>query len=94
MIRQAVDMAQVVVDIIKTVISLASAALSSAYIPFWGQWKLIKSAKEALTLINNARKVIQAFWNALVMIKDGIVMVAHSFSIDALPPAPAPAPGR
>ena len=94
MARQAVDMAQVVVDIIKTVISLASAALSSAYIPFYGQWKLIESAREALTLINNARKVITVFWNALVMIKDGIVMVAHSFSVDALPPAPSAVPAR
>lgn len=94
MIRQAVDMAQLVVDIIKTVISIATAALSSAYIPAWGQWKLIKSAKEALTLINNARKVITMFWNALTMIKDGIVMIAHLFSVDALPSAPVPTPGR
>ncbi len=89
MIGQAVDMAQVVVDIVKTVISLVSAALSSAYIPFWGQAKLIKTAKEAITLINNARKVIQLFWNALMMIKDGILMVAHSFGVEALPAAPS-----
>jgi uncharacterized protein YukE len=92
MITQAVNMAQVVVDIIKTVISLATAALSSAYIPAWGQWKLIKTAKEALELINNARKVIMVFWNALNMIKSAIVMIVQAFSIDALPPAPtAPA---
>lgn len=88
MITQSVNMAQVVVDIIKTVISMVSAALSSAYIPFWGQWKAIKTVKEAITLVNNARKVITVFWNALVMIKDGILMIAGSFGIEALPPAP------
>lgn len=55
MIGQAVQMAQVVVDIIKTVISIVSAALSSAYIPGWGQWKATKTVKEAITLVNNAR---------------------------------------
>jgi uncharacterized protein YukE len=88
MVVQAVDMAQVVVDIIKTVISIVSAALSSAYIPGWGQWKAIKTVKEAITLVNNARKVISAFWNALTMIKDYIVSLVHSFSITDLPPAP------
>ena len=93
MITQAVDMAQLVVDIIKTVISMATAALSSAYIPAWGQWKLIKTAKEVLELVNNARKVIMVFWNALKMIKSAIVMIVHAFSVDALPPAPS-APAR
>ncbi|MCT2582377.1 hypothetical protein [Actinophytocola gossypii] len=44
-VDQAVKMAQVVVDIIKTVISLVSAALSNAAIPAYGQWKLIKTVK-------------------------------------------------
>ena len=81
-------MAQVVVDIVKTVISLVSAALSSAYIPFWGQAKLIKTAKEAITLINNARKVITVFWNALNMVKDGFLMIVHAFGVEKLPAAP------
>jgi uncharacterized protein YukE len=88
MVSQALDMAQVVVDIVKTVISLVSAALSSAYIPFWGQAKLIKTAKEAITLINNARKVITVFWNALNMVKDGFLMIAHAFGVEKLPAAP------
>lgn len=91
MIDQAVQMAQVVVDIIKTVISLVTAALSSAYIPGWGQWKAIKTVKEAITLVNNARKVITVFWNAITMVKDGIIMIINHFSIDALPPEPAAA---
>lgn len=91
MIEQAVQMAQVVVDIIKTVISLVTAALSSAYIPGWGQWKAIKTVKEAITLVNNARKVITVFWNAITMIKDSIIMIVNQFSITSLPPAPAAA---
>ena len=91
MVDQAVQMAQVVVDIIKTVISLVSACLSSAYIPGWGQWKAIKTVKEAITLVNNARKVITLFWNAITMIKDSIIMTINQFSLTKLPAAPAAA---
>lgn len=90
-IDQAVKMAQVVVDIIKTVISLVSAAWSGASIPFYGQWKLIKTVKEAITMVNSARKVIQVFWNTMTMIKDLIVASVGAFSVDALPPAPSTA---
>ncbi|WP_310530094.1 hypothetical protein [Nocardioides sp.] len=91
MVEQAVQMAQVVVDIIKTVVSLVSAALSSAYIPGWGQWKAIKTVKEAITLVNNARKVITVFWNTITMIKDSIIMIINAFSFSSLPPEPAAA---
>jgi uncharacterized protein YukE len=87
MIDQAVKMAQVVVDIIKTVISLVSAALSNAAIPGYGQWKLIETVKEAITMINSARKVIMVFWNALNMVKALIIATVSTFSVDALPPA-------
>lgn len=87
-------MAQVVVDIIKTVISLVSAALSSAYIPGYGQWKAISTVKEAWTLVNNARKVITTFWNALVMIKDCIVMAVMAFNVESLPAAPSAVAAR
>jgi uncharacterized protein YukE len=90
-IDQAVKMAQVVVDIIKTVISLVSAAWSGASIPFYGQWKLIKTVKEAITMVNSARKVIQVFWNAMNMIKALIVASVNVFSVDALPSAPSTA---
>lgn len=92
MADQAVAMAQVVVDIIKTVISLCSAALSSAYIPGYGQWKAIKTVKEAWELVNNARKVITTFWNAVKMVISWIRAFIQSFSITALPPAPQVAP--
>lgn len=85
---EALKMAQVVVDIIKTVISLASAALSNAAIPFYGQWKLIKSAKEARRMIWQAIKVIKVFWNLLKTIVDFVDAVITSFSVESLPPAP------
>ncbi|MPZ85485.1 MAG: hypothetical protein GEV28_35930 [Actinophytocola sp.] len=87
-IDQAVKMAQVVVDIIKTVISLVSAALSNAAIPFYGQWKLIKTVKEAITMINSARKVIMVFWNVLNMVKALIIATVATFSAESLPPVP------
>lgn len=90
-VDQAVKMAQVVVDIIKTVISLVSAALSNAAIPFYGQWKLIKTVKEAIVMINNARKVIMVFWNAMNMVKSLIIACIATFSAESLPPAPSTA---
>lgn len=89
MVQQAVQVAQVIVDIIKTIISIVSAALSSAYIPGWGQWKAIKTVKEAITLVNNARKVLTVFWNTITMIKDYIILAVGHFTAADLPTAPA-----
>lgn len=91
MADQAVQMAQVVVDIIKTVISMVSAALSSAYIPGWGQWKAIQTVKEAIVMVNNARKVITMFWNAITAVKNYIIAVVNAFSITELPAEPVAA---
>lgn len=93
-VDQAVKMAQCVVDIIKTVISIVMAGLSNAAIPLYGQWKLIKTVKEAITMINNARKVIMAFWNVLTMVKSLIQLCAAAFSAEALPPAPSAVAAR
>lgn len=84
-------MAQCVVDIIREVISIVSAALSNAAIPFYGQWKLIKTVKEAITMINSARKVIMVFWNFLNMVTSFIQLCISTFSADVLPPAPSAA---
>jgi hypothetical protein len=88
-VDQAVKMAQCVVDIIKTVISVVSAGLSNAAIPFYGQWKLISSVKEAITMINSARKVITAFWSVLNMVKSFIQLCVSTFTAESLPPAPS-----
>lgn len=92
MIDHAVKMAQVVVDIIRTLISLVSAALSNAAIPFYGQWKLIKTVKEGITMVWQAIKVIQVFLNALTMLINTIQLCVDYFSIAKLPPAPVAGP--
>lgn len=97
MIGQAVQMAQVVVDIIKTLVSLVSAALSNAAIPLYGQWKLIKTVKEGIQMVWQAWKVVKVFLDALKMVIGTIQMCVNAFTAAKLPPAPAagpePAPG-
>jgi uncharacterized protein YukE len=88
MIVQSVDMAQVIVDVVKEILSIISAGWSMASIPIYGQIKLVDKVKDAIKLVNDARKVITVFWDFLVMIKDYIVLAAHTFSADSLPPAP------
>ena len=92
MIGQAVQMAQVVVDIIRTVISVVMAGLANASIPFYGQWKLISSIKEAITMVWSAIKVVRVFLNMLILIIDTIKMCIGAFSVAKLPPAPAGGP--
>ena len=90
-VGEAIKMAQCVVDIIKEVISLVSASFSNAAIPLYGQWKLIKTVKEAIKMINQARKVITVFWGFLNMMKSFIQVCISTFSAAALPPAPSAA---
>lgn len=88
MIRSAVDLAQNVVDIIRMIISICSAALSSSYIPLWGQWKAVETIKEAWELFKTARKAIVAFWQILTTIKNLLVSMVHAVTADGLPSAP------
>lgn len=89
MVGQAVDMAQVVVDIVKEILSIISAGWSMAAIPIYGEIKLVDKVKDAIKLVNDARKVITVFWNALKMVIDGIKMTIHAFQAESLPAAPA-----
>lgn len=89
MVQQAMDMAQVVVDTIKFFVSVISAGWSYAAIPGYGQWKLVKTLKEAWHLINNARKVISVFWSFLVVMKDALMSMVHIFTTTDLPSAPS-----
>lgn len=89
MVQQAVDMAQVVVDIVKEVMSIISAGWSMASIPIYGEIKLVEKVKDAIKLVNDARKVITVFWNALTMVIDGIEMTVHAFEAESLPSAPS-----
>jgi len=88
MIRGAVDLAQNVVDLIRLIVSICSAALSSSYIPLWGQWKAVETIKEAWELFKTARKAIQAFWQILTTIKDLLISLVHDVTAEGLPGAP------
>jgi len=55
-VRQAVDMAEVVVDLIKA--TIVSAAWSNAYIPIYGQLELVRKVRDTIKLVNDARSVI------------------------------------
>lgn len=92
MIQQSVDVAQVIVDAVKEICSIISAGWSMASIPIYGQIKLVDKVKDAIKLVNDARKVISVFWNFLVMVKDYIVLAADTFSSDSLPAAPVVPP--
>ncbi|MGX7825682.1 hypothetical protein ACTG9Q_11375 [Actinokineospora sp. 24-640] len=92
MVDQAVKMAQVVVDIIKTVIDLLSAALTNAAIPFYGQWKLIDSVWDGVKMVNSARKVITVFWDVIKLVIDMVKLCVATFTAESLPPAPSAAP--
>ncbi|GAA3677459.1 hypothetical protein GCM10022237_41130 [Nocardioides ginsengisoli] len=89
MVQQAVEMAQVVVDIVKEIISIISAGWSMASIPIYGQIKLVDKVKDAIKLVNDARKVITVFWNALKLVVDGIKLTVTVFTSESLPAAPA-----
>lgn len=89
MVQQAVDMAQVVVDIVKEILSIISAGWSMAAIPIYGEIKLVDKVKDAIKLVNDARKVITVFWNALTMVVDGIKMTVHAFEAESLPGPPS-----
>lgn len=92
MIRSSVDLAQNVVDIIRMIISICSAAISSSYIPLWGQWKAVKTIKEGWELFKTARKAIMAFWQIITTIKNLIISIVHAVTVESLPDAPrAPA---
>ncbi|MHA3704895.1 WXG100 family type VII secretion target [Jatrophihabitans sp. YIM 134969] len=85
--EQALEMAQVVVDMVKLIMDLVLAGLANAAIPFYGQVKLIKSVKEALTTMWSAMKVIKVFKDLVILTKDMIVVTHGVFTTEAVPSA-------
>ena len=87
-IDQAVDVAQLVVDVVKEIISIVLAGLTLASVPIYGQVQLVDKVRDAVRLANDARKVLTVFWNFLLVVKDSFVLAADCFTAQALPPAP------
>jgi uncharacterized protein YukE len=83
--RNALDMAQTVCDLVRTIIDVVSAGLANASIPFYGQWKLIESVKEAITMVYRAIQVIKVFHDLITLVKDTVVLAYDVFETDAVP---------
>ena len=79
-VAQAVDVAQIVVDVIREVIVIAGLAVSSACIPIFGPIQLANKLKDALRLVWDARKVLAVFWTFLVCIKDAFTLAADALT--------------
>ncbi|MEU0503258.1 hypothetical protein [Nocardia sp. NPDC005998] len=86
-VTQAVALAQVIVDVVMTVIQLLSAALGSAAIPVWGQWKTIKTVRDGIKTVWKAYSALNVFIQLLRTIKDFIVATHSVFTREALPKA-------
>ena len=87
-IEQAVDVAQLVVDVVKEIISIVLAGLTLASVPIYGQVQLVDKVRDAVRLANDARKVLTVFWNFLLVVKDSFVLAADCFGAESLPPDP------
>jgi uncharacterized protein YukE len=88
MVEQALDMAQLVVDTVKFFISTVAAGWSNAWIPIYGQVKLVDKVRDAFHLINDARKVISVFWSFLMVLKDAFNLAVDAFTTTGLPQSP------
>ena len=89
MVTQAVDVAQIVVDLVREICSIISAGWSMASIPIYGEIRLVEKVKDAIKLANDARKVISVFASFLVMVRDYLGYAVHCFTSESLPPPPA-----
>ncbi len=87
-IDEAVAMAQIIVDALLIIFQTVMGAWSAMTIPGWGQWKLIKSIKNTLTLLNELRTALTLFATLLATIVHFINLSMAVFMPDALPPAP------
>jgi len=92
-IEQAVDVAQLVTDMIKEIVSIVVAGWGYASIPIFGQAQLVERFSDVLRLAWDAKKVLAVFWYFLLVIKDGFVLAADCLAAESLP-APPSLPAR
>jgi uncharacterized protein YukE len=88
-IIQAVDVAQVVVDIVVEIVCVVKAALTFASIPGYGQLRAVETITDVIGLVWKARSVLAVFWRFLVLLKDDLVLVTDCFGAESLPPSPS-----
>ena len=84
----AVDVAQVVVDLVKEIVLIVMAGWTFASIPIYGQVKAIEGIKDVLRLVWDAKRVLAVFWQFLVFVKNSIIALIDGFSAESLPAGP------
>lgn len=94
LVAEAVDMAQLVVDLLRFFLSTVSAGWSYAYLPIYGEIELIRKIREAWHLVMDARKVLAVFWGFVRVIAGAIGELVELLSTSALPAAPGLPLGR
>ena len=87
-IEQAVDVAQLVTDVVKEIMAIVFAGWGYACIPIVGQAQLVERLSDVLRLVWDAKKVLTVFWYFLLVIKDCFVTAVDCLSAESLPPAP------
>jgi hypothetical protein len=97
---QARDALTVVIQAIRTIVSLLGSAGASIEIPVWGEVEIGKAVWQTIKLINNVRKVIGALLNTIKMAIDtvhAITDLTNSASPTVqvtIPPAPYGGPAH
>lgn len=91
MADQAVTVAETVCDAVGFFVSVVSAGWTYAYIPGWGQWKLVKTVKDAAHLLWNAYNVLSVFLSFLGTMKSALTGIYQGLTAADLPPAPTAA---
>ncbi len=88
-VQQAIDVAQMVVDVIKEIVAIVAAGLALAHIPIYGQVRAIERVGDVFRLVWDAKRVIAVFWYFLAVMKDAFVGIVDFLTAEPLPTAPA-----
>jgi uncharacterized protein YukE len=88
----AVEVAQLIADVVQQVVTAVLAGFAFASIPIYGQVHAVHRIRDVLRLLNDARKVILVFWTFLVAMKDALMAIIGCFTGQSLPDAPSALP--
>jgi hypothetical protein len=91
-LRDAVDLAvavaQAVVDLFKEITYVVTAGIGFANIPIYGELRAVRALRDVWRLLNDARKVLRVFWEALVVLKDCLRAAVTGLTAESLPQVP------
>jgi uncharacterized protein YukE len=86
--KEAVNVAQLVVDCIRLAIDLISSAWALQYIPVYGQVKFVKKCWDAYKRAQKALAYLKMIISAVRATKSLVVVMIDSFTPTMLPPRP------